>query len=373
MTTCNHLVRPATAGAALVLLSLVLAEPVRAHHSFAALFDTGHVGTVSGEVLEVRFANPHVRYRLLVEIEDGTTENWVVQTHNVSTMRRMGWDAETVRVGDIIKVTGALGRRGAKKISMDSVILADGSQRSPRGGEVGATYALAEVTADPGKFYGASPVTNYPVDITGWWTNRYRFRLTVNDLEPEPTPFTAEGRRRYEATEQWQDPRERCASGGLPRHFGAPVPMQILDAGTHYAMTLGEMVRRIWMDGRQVPPDVVSSPMGFSRGRWEGDELVIETTHLSPGWLDGSGLPMSGDGTRLVERYTFSDDRLTMDRVMTIHDPYYTAPLIRRRGAARDDKVEAEVSGGRPGCDSISFYRDLFEQGLLESLWESER
>jgi hypothetical protein len=108
--------------------------------------------------------------------------------------------------------------------------------------------------------------------------------------------------------------------------------------------------------------------MGFSSGHWQSDELVIETTGLQAGWLDGTGLPMSGEGTRLVERYTFSEDRLSMDRVMTIHDPYYTEPLIRRRGSARSDAID--VGGEGNDCDSVSHYRDLWEQGLLEALWE---
>lgn len=363
----------AAATAALLLSSLAAPFPAQAHHSFAAVFDADNVGTIAGEVVEVRFGNPHVRFRLLAEFADGTTEEWDVQTHNVATMLRMGWNNETVRVGDVIEVTGALGRNGARRISLDTVVLADGSLRTPRGGEVNTAYTVTEVNADPATRYGAAANTDYPVDVTGLWTNNYNFTLTVDDLEPKPTPFTAEGRRLFEAAEPWQDPRERCAPGGLPRMFGAPYSMQILDAGSHYLMLLDVHPRRIWMDGRQAAADVLPSAMGFSRGRWDGDELVIETTRLLPGWLDGSGLPMSGEGTRLVERYTFSNDRLTMDRVMTIHDPYYTTPLTRTRASARDDNLEAAVAGGGPDCESLYFFRDLHEQGLLESLWESAR
>ena len=103
--------------------------------------------------------------------------------------------------------------------------------------------------------------------------------------------------------------------------------------------------------------------MGFSVGEWDGDVLAVETTHLAPGWLDGSGLPMSGDGTRILERYEFSDDRLTIDRTMTIFDPYYTEPLIRRRGSARDDTI---VASEQDSCDPNSYYRDLSSSGRLE-------
>ena len=93
------------------------------------------------------------------------------------------------------------------------------------------------------------------------------------------------------------------------------------------------------MDGRGTAPDNHPlTSMGYSVGRWEGRTLVIETTHLEPGWLDGSGYPMSGDdGTRIVEHWTVAEDGLTIDRIMTIHDDLYTEPLVRTRGSQRAD------------------------------------
>jgi hypothetical protein len=93
---------------------------------------------------------------------------------------------------------------------------------------------------------------------------------------------------------------------------------------------------------------------------------VIETTNLAEGfWLDGSGLPMSGgDGTRIVERYTMADDQLSMARVMTIYDDYYTEPLVRRRWSARDDNL---LIVEHDSCDPSSYYSDILEDGSLES------
>ena len=338
-----------------------------AHHSFAFEFDADQQGSLTGEITEVRFVNPHVVYRMQAEQPDGTEEDWQLQTHNVGVMLRLGWTAETIQAGDRIEVSGSLGRGGARKLSIDSVILADGSRRDPKGGELADAYTTDEVNADPNAFYGVT--TNvHPVDITGAWSNRYKFQLTVDDLEPKPTPFTDEGRAKHEATENWHDPSKRCKPGGLPRTFGTPTTLEIFDAGSYYLMINSGYVRRIWLDGREPPKDLFPGPMGFSRGEWDGEVFVIETTHLEPGWLDGSGLPMSGEGTRLVETYAISEDRLTMERKMTIYDPYYTEPLVRVRGSARDDNIEL-VEGGS-GCDPVSFYRDLWDQGLLESLWK---
>jgi hypothetical protein len=339
-----------------------------AHHGFAFEFDPDRQGSLSGEVTEVRFTNPHVVFLINAELADGTTEEWLLRTHNVGIMRGQGWDANTIRVGDHIEVFGSLGREGAKKLSIDSVVLADGSRRNPRGGEYSDAYTTDDVNADPNTFYGVTTV-DYPIDITGAWNNKFRFRLTVDDLEPKPTPFSDEGRAVYEATENWHDPSKSCRHGGLPRVFGMPVTLEILDAGSHYLMITGTNTRRVWMDERESPEHLLPSPMGFSRGKWEDNVLVIETTHLTPGWLDGSGLPMSGDGTRLVETYVVSEDRLTMERKMTIYDPYYTQPLVRTRGSARDDGLEL-VEGGS-GCDPTSYLRDVWQQGHIEALWEN--
>ena len=352
--------------AALTLIAFAVAGPVRAHHSFAAEYDADRHGTLRGEIVDVQFVNPHVRYRIRVELVGGSVEEWELQTHNVRTMVRMGWTADTIEIGDRIEVSGALGRNGVRKLSMDTVVLADGTRFEPRGGEVADAYTTSEINADPNRSYGV--VTNsYPVDITGLWDNTYRFRLTVDDLEPKPTPFTPEGRVAYEANENWRDPSKSCRSGGLPRLFGSPTNMEILDVGDYYLITQANRPRRIWMDGRTAPPPgSAPSPMGFSIGRWDGEVLVIETTHLEPGWLDGSGLPMAGVGTRLVETYTISEDRLSMERRMTIQDPYYTEPLVRVRGSARNDDLQFVLD---PGCDPRGYYRDLQQQGLIEALW----
>lgn len=350
------------------------AAPAGSHHSVAAEFDTGNAGELQGEITRVWFTNPHVRYRLTVRNEDGSTTDWELQGGNVTNLRRQGWVEDSIRVGDRVTVTGALGRNGAKKLNIAQMTTADGRRvpqppaargasaggRSGAGGGRGAVNARADVD------YGYDASGNaYPFDITGPWRNDYRWRVTVDDLEPKPTPFTEEGRRRFEATEPWHDYSLRCVAPGLPRIFGAPYNVDVVDAGSHYLMIYLEhnTPRRIWMDGRRPAADTPRTPMGFSVGRWQDGVLVVETTHLAAGWLDGSGLPMSGEGTRIVERYAPSEDGLTIDRTMTIYDPYYTQPLVRQRYSARDDDVDLTEQAS---CDPDSFYRDLSSSGRLD-------
>jgi Family of unknown function (DUF6152) len=348
----------------LAIALLVRGAPALAHHSFAAEFDANTSAELEGEITQVWFNNPHVRYELTTKTKDGATEQWELQASSVTSLLQSGWTADTLKPGDQVKVSGQLGRNGTKKLFLRTVARADGTQLLPKPGA--QPQNPNEVHATPGKQYGYGPVNNhYPVDITGGWSNRYKFHLTVDDLTPKPTPFTPEGRKVFESDDHYEDPSLRCLAPGLPRIFGAPYGMEIVDAGNHYVVIHVEHnnPRRIWMDGRTPPADTPPTSLGFSVGHWEGRTLVIETTHLTPGWLDGSGLPMSGKGTRLVERWTVADDGLSMDRTLTIYDPYYTAPLVRVRGSARDDSF---VVAEQATCDPDSYYRDLYELGKLK-------
>jgi hypothetical protein len=348
-----------------LMLACGALAPAEAHHSFAAEFEADKTAELSGKIVQVWWNNPHIRYRLEVEGDNGARDSWELQASSITAMQQLGWSATTVEVGDELKVSGQVGRNGAKKLYVRTIERPDGTRLvTGRGDATGPDPN--QVHATPGKSYGYGNLrNNHPIDITGPWRNRYKWRVTVDDLEPKPTPFTAQARALFAATDHYQDPALRCLALGLPRLFGAPYNMEIVDAGTHYVFVHVEhnTPRRVWMDGRQPPADIQPSSLGFSVGRWEGDVLVIETTHLLPGWLDGSGLPMKGDGTRIVERYEFTADRLAMDRIMTIYDPYYTQPLVRRRGSARDDAVDI---GEQASCDPDSYYRDLLEAGRLE-------
>jgi len=354
------------AGIALLTLGCIAWLPAAlAHHSFAAEFIEGSSGEVEGVVTRVWFTNPHVRYRLEETRADGTTAEWELQLTSVTGLRSSEWYQDTVKVGDRIWAQGEVARDGSNRLFARRINVEGGRQLGAQGGSRPATAADAPNLTYQDYGYGQlNP--DHPFDISGAWNNGYKFHVTVDDLEPKPTPFTPQARAIFEATVHHDDYALRCTAPGLPRIIGAPYNMEIVDAGTHYLVVHTEhnMPRRIYMDGREPPANTQPSSLGFSVGRWESDNvLVIETTHLLPGWLDGSGLPMSGEGTRIVERWEFAADRLTMDRIATIYDPFYTAPLVRRRGSARGPDVEIYEMAS---CDPQSYYRDLFESGEIE-------
>jgi hypothetical protein len=351
---------------AIVCAAFGAAAPVRAHHSFSAEFDPDQTAEIEGEISQVWFNNPHVRYRLTTKAEDGSTQDWELQASSVTALAQVGWSSGTLKVGDAITASGQVGRNGAKKLYVRSVVRPDGSRvATGRGADTNAPDPN-QIRVTAGKTFGYGKLNAAaPLDISGPWRNNYHWRVTVDDLEPKPTPFTAEGKRVFESKDHWNDTALRCLPLGLPRLVGSPYNMEIVDAGSHYLFVYVEhnTPRRVWMDGRKPAANTEPTSLGFSVGRWEGRSLVIETSQLLPAWLDGSGLPMKGEGTRVVERYDYAADGLSTERTITIHDPYYSQPLVRRRGSARDDVVDI---GEQSACDPDSYYRDLRELGRLE-------
>jgi hypothetical protein len=345
-----------------LLFVLVLAAPsASAHHSFPAEFLADQETTLTGVVSNVWFRNPHARFSIDVTNSDSTVTTWELQTHALTTLRQQGWTENTLQKGMKVTVHGNLARAGRKKVFIRWIELPGGERLSPSGTGATDEYEVSES-------FHAEP-ERYPQDITGTWDNSFKFKPTVNDLEPKPTPYTAEGKRRFDEQQFGDDPALRCLPTGMPRLFGAPRGMQIFDAGDFYLMVFetGEQMRRVFMDGRKAPDSWELSYNGYSTGRWQGNTLYIETTHLLPGMLDGSGMPMSGGETRLVEEWTVSDDGDEMERVMTIHDPLYSKPLVRRRGSHRADILLASEA-----CDADSFYHDLYEQDLLEEYFRNK-
>jgi hypothetical protein len=353
--------------AATVVVSAMLGSDAHAHHAFATEFDADLTGEVKGEVTRVWWQNPHIRYDVAMKMPDGSTESWaLLPPGNLPTYRRENWTEQTIQVGYQVTATGNLGRDGAKKLYATCINVGSGPEKGRQLGRCANAGTVTQVTADPNVDYTVK-ANDYDVDISGYWDNRYKFQVTVDDFQPKPMPMTAETAAIYKARKYGDDHVLRCLPAGLPRIFGSPYPMQIVDAGSHYLMVFMQdnTPRRVWMDGRKPPAEQPLTSMGFSTGKWEGRTLVIETTMLLPGWLDGSGYPMTGgDGTRIVERWTPAADGLTMERVMTVHDKGYTQPLVRTRGSQRGDATVGLIES--EPCDARPFLNELLERGELE-------
>ncbi len=90
------------------------------------------------------------------------------------------------------------------------------------------------------------------------------------------------------------------------------------------------LVRRIYMDGRGHPDGYVSTWMGHSIGKYEGDTLVVDTVGFNDkNWIDREGHPHS-DALHLVERIRRLNQN-SLEYEVTISDPKaYKKPWTRK-------------------------------------------
>jgi len=128
-------------------------------------------------------------------------------------------------------------------------------------------------------------------------------------------------------------PSERCLPHGITKAFSVPEPFKIVQTPALILVLHEEFNhhRQIFTDGRPAALPGASdasrgaerrSPtwFGYSRGTWEGDTLVVDTTGLvDDTWLDFRGHPAT-DALHLVERYRRRDFG-HLEIQFTIDDP----------------------------------------------------
>ncbi len=141
-----------------------------------------------------------------------------------------------------------------------------------------------------------------------------------------------------------RDPEIRCFMPGVPRATYMPYPFQILQGSDQIliAYEFSGTTRIVHMN------DVGTSPaptwMGWSRGRWDGDTLVVETTNLRQPFIRRWARPehslSRGDlseTARVTERFTRTGPD-TLHYEFTVDDPEtWTRPWSGALPYARAD------------------------------------
>jgi hypothetical protein len=196
---------------------------------------------------------------------------------------------------------------------------------------------------------GGGPVlrAQAPPDLTGVWTDY------VDPQQPNAAaggqgalapglPFTEDARRKSDAYRKLvaptgDTPGGFCLGPGMPSLVlgGATYPMEIVQRPEQITILyeLHNEVRRIYLGARNAPEaDRLPFRNGYSSGRWEGETLVVDTTHLVE-QVD-QRYPHSAQA-RVVERYRLTagakgERVLVIDFEMT--DPlFYTKPVTGQK------------------------------------------
>ena len=160
---------------------------------------------------------------------------------------------------------------------------------------------------------------------------RHMFNITA-DLGPEDvelTPWAAELFNQRLENRDFPGPGAHCEPTGIPLLNAGVLPYKIVQTPDLVVILYeGDTVfRQIFLDGREPVEDPLPRWMGYSTGRWNGAELVVETTGLTEeSWLDVMGHPHS-DSLRVIERFRRRDAG-HLEIETTIDDPAAYAQAV---------------------------------------------
>ena len=300
-----------------------------AHHAANVYFDVSRVIEIRGVITEVKWQNPHIGFSLRGRAASGEEVLWEIESNSVSTLSRLGITADQLQVGDVVTVAGWPPKQTGNRMSGNHVLLPDGREIVLRGS--GARHFLegsdqrisvADVdgldtndATDLGLFRVWSTITGDPAQDRLWETSY---------------PLTEAARSEQAAWDPLRDnPAIDCEPKGMPGIMNPPYPMEFVDQGAMILQHQEEFdsVRTIYMDPDATPSDPQPSLLGHSVGRWAGDTLVVETTHVSWPYFDSRGVPQS-EQAHYEERFTVSANGKRLNYTLEVEDSQtFTEPV----------------------------------------------
>jgi hypothetical protein len=305
----------------LVLVLAALAVPVVAvaHHSRAEFSD--EVEEIEGELVEVRWFNPHAAFILRVVDETRGEQLWRVETFSgPRPMARFGVTGDLFRTGERVKIAGRKSKYRQNYLLGTNVLLPNGTEVLV--GEDGRRWASGAVIGSG--LSGTEAVDDEQLRAAAG-ENKGIFRVwSVSDRSvTQFLPFTESA---LAARARWDpaaEPITRCEQPGMPVTMWPLAPIEFIDQGSTILLRSQyfDTVRSIHLDASAIEAARAISPthLGYSVGRWEGSTLIVETTKISYPRFDTSGTPQS-DSVSIVERFAVSDDQSRLDLHMTITD-----------------------------------------------------
>lgn len=314
-------------GLLVALLSLPVATS--AHHSRVEYL-YGAMHEVEGEVVRVVWRNPHIMLTVRAVAADGTAEDWILEGPGAAAVRREGLMDGHVSVGDHVRAAGNRSDRRDHWLRLANVL-------APSGTELVFTSAGPRWSSN---FIGAGQEEETevaaavpPEGIFRVWVFTGATPYVVNELPP----LKSEAMAAYQAYDPLKDdPVLDCTLPGMPRvmTIAGSRPFEFERRGENIVIRSQNYnrTRVIHMGTGVDPAEVVTTPLGYSRGRWEGGTLVVATSRidypffdLAPWW----GIPQT-KSIEIVERFTPDGDRLVYD--FWAYDPTtFTAPIDKPR------------------------------------------
>ena len=118
----RHLLSALVLGAGLV----IAVQPILAHHSETAEFDSTKPVKVTGTIKKVEWQNPHVWFYVETKDADGKVTTWGFAGAPPGSLMRRGITKDVLKLGAVVNVEGSRARDGSNNASGRRVTFADG-------------------------------------------------------------------------------------------------------------------------------------------------------------------------------------------------------------------------------------------------------
>lgn len=300
-----------------LIVLLGMPASVFAHHSFVASYDPSRATEMTGVVVQYTLKSPHSLISMDVATEDGALERYEVEMASLPMMRRRGFNLDSFKPGDRIRVSVWPHRTselplvwGVGIVSEDEATVVSGEH--------------ATIDAADSRHQSASGVAR----IAGRWLSPFP---TVG--RDSPLPLSQAGiaaRQNYDPT---LSPANTCEPNNVPAVFHSPYLFEVQIDPTqavihHEAYNISRTIPL----GSAPTPAESTGLFGVSSGRVEGDALIVESSGFPPsrwglgvaGTTNGAGADVPSSAQKKVtERYTASTDGTSLTIAYTLEDPVY--------------------------------------------------
>jgi hypothetical protein len=316
-------------------LGFVLAtQAAHGHHSTAGIFDPDRIVEIEGTVTAVGWRNPHAALTIAAKAPDGTGTEWIVEMASLNFLRLRGLTPDMVAIGYRIRAAGLSSSRGRQEIFARNLLLPNGQEmllqpnvaaRWPEGKNGRVITAVVDAGARQQALRtaeGIFRVWSTPLDDPRAWqmfTGGYALTPAASAKLAQWNPLDYESR--------------ICAPKSVPRVLNTPLPVEFVHRGGDIVLRIeeGDVERVIHMTPDGADGSSAPSVLGRSIGRWDGNTLVVTTTGLADGYLDGDGTPQSR-GMEVTERFTMSASGDRLDYAVTaIDSAMFATPVTATR------------------------------------------
>jgi len=311
---------------------ILSATPVLSHHS-RANFVFDQTTTLVGKITKNRWRNPHVYLELQTTNKNNEVENWLIEGGTPTALRRQGWSKDTVKVGDNVVIVGNPDRNSEKNfLLIASLVREDGKKFSVENHSRPTAKGEKKPPAE-------KPIVTPSEDFSGTWGPKPG---TINAVSgyynrpPNDWPLTKLGESIVAQYDNVENPAHSCIERGVPLFNTYPY----LQLWTRHEDRIdmkaqqSTLMRTFYLNLNEHPGDLEPSVMGHSIAHFENDgSLLVDTIGFSNNvkWGLAPGVN-SSDQKHVIERYTLTEDGLSMDFSITLEDPIYLSKPVTVTG-----------------------------------------